>query len=98
MYPKSGFGVSFEVSYFEKLHGVQRPRLNETNINPDDSIKDSGLLEGKDETTSMHSCSLLAKNWRLDDTVVSNLSQVNEFIAAVDNSNSSMMMLNEKSY
>lgn len=39
MNPVAGFGASFDLTYFEKKHGLQRPRLNETNIDPD-IIKD----------------------------------------------------------
>ena len=35
MNPVAGFGASFDLTYFEKKHGLQRPRLKETNIDPD---------------------------------------------------------------
>ena len=71
MYPHSGFGASFDVSYFEKVHGVQRPRLNETNLDPD-IIRGGGA-----DASSMHEYSILAKNWNMDITAT-NLSMVDE--------------------
>lgn len=57
--PVPGFGTSFGLTYYEKKHGVQRPRLNETNFDPD--LSRAGIDD--------KSFSRLAKNWAWDVSV-----------------------------
>jgi len=66
MNPVAGFGASFDLTYFEKIHGMQRPRLNETNIDPD-MIRDGTF--GGDHSGSIGvvgSDSMIARNWAWD--------------------------------
>ena len=60
---------TFDLTYHERVHGVQRPRLNETNVDPriiacDDD--DVGTLRGID-----HSLSRVLHNWDLGSCNVS---------------------------
>lgn len=57
-----GYGVSFDLSYYERINSVQRPRLNESNIDPGLLIDD----DDKDGKAHDRSYSRVIKNWDWD--------------------------------
>lgn len=60
--PNLGYSMNYSVTYFEKINNVERPRLNETNIDP-------GLLGDADAQPSRaqdRSLSRVIKNWDWD--------------------------------
>ena len=70
MNPVSGFGTSFDLTYFERKHGRQRPRLNETNIDPD-FIKDRSDSKSLLSRALDKSDSAIALNWAWDISIAS---------------------------
>ena len=58
--PIGGFSTSFKRSFYERKFGVERPRLNETNIDPDLY----GLLAEPEEIDGEQSMSRVIKDWQ----------------------------------
>ena len=52
-----GFSTSFQLTHFERTNNVERPRLNETNMDPD-VLKELG-----DETKNINQTYSMLKHW-----------------------------------
>ena len=63
-YPVGGYSATYSKTYIEKLLGVERPRLNETSVDPDilKDISVDGSGSG-DRSRQERSFSQVMKNW-----------------------------------